>query len=169
MTTALLLIDVQRNMLEPPEPVPDADSVAPALADLLTRARTAGVTIVHVRNNGGADDPDLPGSRGWELVHEPFPEEHVIDKFTQDSFAGTGLGDLIPAGTALIVAGMQSDYCVRTTSLAALARGHRVTVARGAHATYPGEQPAAEVSAAVERELAAAGAAVVPSGEITFG
>ena len=42
MTRALMLIDVQRNMLEAPTPVPSAASVRDALQDLLLRARQAG-------------------------------------------------------------------------------------------------------------------------------
>jgi len=35
MTTVLLLVDVQKNMLEPPAPVPDADAAGQAIKDLL--------------------------------------------------------------------------------------------------------------------------------------
>ena len=170
MTSALLLIDVQRNMLLPPEPVPDATAVHGALAELLARARSAGSVIVHVRNTGdpAVGDPDAPGTPGWELVFDPLPEEHVIDKLTTDSFAGTGLDRLLPPESPLVVAGMQSDYCVRATSLAAIARGHAVELAGGAHATYPDGQPAGDISAAVELELAAAGAAITPWDDIRF-
>jgi len=41
MTKALMFIDVQRNMLEPPTPVPSAASIRQALQDLLLRARQA--------------------------------------------------------------------------------------------------------------------------------
>src|SRR5262245_4074886 len=46
MATALLLVDVQRNMLEGNTPVPAADQVRPALQSLLARARTAGALVV---------------------------------------------------------------------------------------------------------------------------
>ena len=70
----LLFVDVQRNMLEPPAPVPAADPVSAALATLLERARAAGAPVIHIRNNGSEVDPDLPGSPGWELVHQPLDE-----------------------------------------------------------------------------------------------
>jgi nicotinamidase-related amidase len=69
MASVLLLVDVQKNMLLPPEPVPDADSVAVAIEEVLERARSAGAVVVHIRNNGGEGDPDAPGVPGWELVH----------------------------------------------------------------------------------------------------
>lgn len=159
----LLLIDAQRNMLEPPAPVLSAGPVGAAIATLLERARAAGAPVIHVRNNGGPDDPDVPCTPGWELVHAPLAGEPVVDKTVPDSFAGTGLDELVPAGSTIVVAGMQSEWCVRQTSLAALARGHRVLLVAGAHSTYD-----EGVSDAVERELAEAGAELVTLDRVAF-
>ncbi|MEW2501423.1 isochorismatase family protein [Amycolatopsis sp. NPDC047767] len=169
MVPVLILIDVQNNMLLPPEPVPSAATVAPAIETVLSRARAAGAPVVHVRNNGTDDDPDVPGTPGWALVHDVLPGEHVVDKTTPDSFAGTPLSTLVPAGAPLVVAGMQSDFCVRATTLEALRRGHPVTLVTDAHATYDGSVPAAEASAAVAAELAAAGASLTSSEVVHFG
>ena len=57
---ALMIIDAQRNMLEPPEPIPDAAGIRQRLEELLQRARTAGATVVHVQNDGGPNDPERP-------------------------------------------------------------------------------------------------------------
>lgn len=150
-------------MLHPPEPVPGSAAVGAAIDELLLRARDAGATVVHVRNNGGVDDPDAPGSPGWELVHEPRPGEPVVDKFESDAFAGTNLLDLLPAGAPLVVAGMQSEFCIRSTALSAQDKGFPVFVVRGAHATYDGATTAAEISRQVEKELDAAGVSIVES------
>jgi nicotinamidase-related amidase len=168
MTSVLLLVDVQKNMLEPPEPVPDADAVAGAIKDVLGRARSAGATVVHIRNNGGADDPDAPGPPGWELVHEVAPGEHVVDKDECDAFAGTGLAALVPEAATVIVAGMQSEFCIRETSLAALRRGHQVVLVCGAHATYDGETPARAASQAIEAKLGTAGVSVIDLADLRF-
>jgi nicotinamidase-related amidase len=159
MDCVLLLIDVQRNMLEPPTPVPAADAVSARIDDLLGRARSAGSAIVHVRNNGAGDDPDAPGSAGWELTHQAEDGEPIVDKYETDAFAGTALADLIPATAAIVVAGMQSEYCIRATSLAALRRGHQVTLAAGAHATYDDGDAS---------ELGTAGVAVIDASDVTF-
>ncbi|WP_134669826.1 MULTISPECIES: isochorismatase family protein [unclassified Amycolatopsis] len=168
MAPALLLIDVQNNMLLPPTPIPDANRVAAAITHVLERARAADAQVVHIRNNGTGDDPDVPGTSGWELVHEVRPGEHVVDKQTPDSFADTQLGSLLPKSTPLVVAGMQSDFCVRATALAALNRGHEVTLVRDAHATYDDELSAAEESARVNEELSTAGVKLVGSEEVVF-
>jgi nicotinamidase-related amidase len=168
MTSVLLLVDVQRDMLEPPEPVPEAETVGAAIADLLGRARSAGTAVIHIRNNGGPGDPDEPRMPGWELVHQVAPDEHVVDKWECDSFAGTGLSGLVPEAATVVVAGMQSEFCIRETSLAALRHGHPVVLVRGAHATYDGEVPARATSQAVEAELGAAGVSVVDPASVRF-
>jgi nicotinamidase-related amidase len=166
---ALLLIDVQRNMLLPPQPVPEAPAVGRRITEILERARHAGAMVVHVRNNGGHDDPDAPGTTGWELVHEAAGREAVIDKLTPDAFAGTELASLLADAREVVIVGMQSEYCVRETALAALERGLTVVVAQGAHATYGRrERTAAEIAAAVEAELGQAGAQVLDADDITF-
>ena len=144
----LLVVDVQANMFDPP--VTDAARVGPAIADLLARARAAGEPVVHVRHNGGSGDPDFPGTAGWQLVHAPLPGEPIVDKHQPSAFEGTNLAELLPVG-AITIVGMQSDYCIRATTLAALERGYTVTL--GPHATY-GDGIAETVSA----ELRAAGA-----------
>ncbi len=168
MTSVLLLVDVQKNMLELPEPVPEAEKVGAAIGELLGRARSAGTTVIHIRNNGGEDDPDAPGTPGWELVHQVAQGEHVVDKQDCDSFAGTGLSGFVPEAATVIVAGMQSEFCVRETSLAALRRGHPVVLVRGAHATYDGDIPARATSQAVEAELSAAGISVLDPADLRF-
>ena len=165
---ALLLVDVQRNMLLPPEPVPDAPAVGPKIAEILHRARR-GAMVIHVRNNGGQDDPDAPGTTGWELIHDVAGDEAVVDKRTPDGFDGTELGSLLADAPDVVIVGLQSEYCVRETSLAALKRGLGVVLVRGAHATYgDGERTAAEIAAATEAELAQAGARILDADDVTF-
>ena len=139
-----------------------------AIRVLLGRARSAGTTVIHVRNNGDDDDPDAPGTPGWELVHQAAPEEYVVDKDECDAFAGTGLSALVPESATVIVAGMQSEFCIRETSLSALRQGHPVVLVRGAHATYDGDLPARQTSLGVEAELGAAGVSVIDPAELRF-
>jgi nicotinamidase-related amidase len=171
MATALLLIDVQRNMLEGDSPVPAAAEVRPALASLLERARAAGAVVVHVQNDGSTGDPDVPHTDGWQLVFPAQPDELVVRKDECDAFASNpGLAaDLKARGVDhVVVAGMQSEYCISDTGRGALGHGLRVSVASGAHATYDDGPTAAEISVDAEKQLTADGASVVPAAEIAF-
>lgn len=173
MTTALLLIDAQRNMLAGAEPIPDHERVQTALESLLARARASGATVVHVQNDGSPGDPDEPHTDGWELVLAPTDGEVVVRKDRWDTFAANpGLADELRGRGVLrvVLAGMQSEYCVLETGGGALVCGFDVVLAAGAHGTYPaGSTAAADVSTSVEAQLRESGASVRPFEEIPFG
>jgi hypothetical protein len=70
--------------------------------------------------------------------------------------------------TGLVVVDAQrNNYCVCATSRGDL--GFTVILPSGAHATYDdGAHSAADISAAVEKELSEAGVRVVPVPDVTF-
>src|ERR1700722_6415296 len=80
VTTALVIVDAQRNMLEGSAPVPSAAPFKAALRGLLDDARTARSVVVHVQNDGSSGDPDEPRTAGWELVLELADNEIVVRK-----------------------------------------------------------------------------------------
>ncbi len=156
--TALLLIDAQVNMFDPAHPVHGAGELLPRLQELLARFRAVGAPVVFVRNCGGAGDPDVPGTPGWQLHPRLAPAEGdpVLDKTTCDTFASTPLAESLQSRgvTRVVIAGLQSEYCIRETTLGALGRGFEVTLVSDGHSTYAGGGRTAEaISAAVNAEL----------------
>lgn len=130
--TVLLVIDLQVGVL--PGCV-DAAGVVARTAVLVERARAAGVPVVWVQDHGyfGVGTPE------WEL-ELPLrrrPDEAVVGKEYRDAFAATDLADVLRGvgATHLVVAGAKSDYCIRTTTQAAAARGFDVTLVSDAHTT----------------------------------
>lgn len=157
--TALVLIDLQANMFDPANPVVAADALLARLRDLLSRARSEQVPVVLVRNAGGEADPDRRGTPGWELhpSFQPGDGDLLLDKTTCDTFASTALGAELDARgiTRLVIAGLQSDHCIRETTLAAVTRGLGVTLVANGHSTYDSpNRKAAEISQAVNDEFA---------------
>ncbi|MDQ3103679.1 MAG: isochorismatase family protein [Actinomycetota bacterium] len=63
----------------------------------------------------------------------------VLRKTEVDGFAGTDLESLLrdKGVSHLSVCGVNSEMCVAATARGALRRRFEVTMARGAHATYP--------------------------------
>ncbi len=170
MATALLLVDVQRNMLEGSTPVPAAGQVRPVLQSLLARARTAGALVVHIQNDGPQGSPDEPQTDGWELVFPPVPGELAVRKAEPDVFtADACLATTLTARgiDRVVVAGLQSN-CVEQASRGALRHGFTVLLASGAHATYDKHDSAAVISASVETALSRDGVTVLPATDITF-
>lgn len=135
----LLLLDVQEGMLVGKKAVPAATQVRHNIATILNHARYKAnppPVIIHVRNDGGSGEPDELGTPGWHLIHKPLPGEQVVDKSKNNAFAGTMLAKLIPEDAEIVVVGLQSDFCVRATCTAAIARGNTVLVIRGSHTTF---------------------------------
>lgn len=108
-----------------------------AAARLLARAREAGTTVVHVINDGGEGTPyDIRAEIG--RIHPavaPADGETVVVKKAPDSFHGTDLGDHVPEGGDVLIAGWMTHMCVAFTAQGAFLRGNRPTVVADACAT----------------------------------
>ena len=134
--TALLVIDLQVAVVEG---CFDASGVLQRTAWLVDRARNSGVPVIWVQDHG-----DLPvGTPGWELA-PPLarrPDEPLVMKEYRDSFADTNLADILTTLQVkrLVVAGAQSDYCIRTTTQSAVVRGYDLTLVSDAHTTTDAE------------------------------
>jgi nicotinamidase-related amidase len=172
---ALLVIDVQANMFDPANAVDGADALLGRVQGLIAKARAAKAPVVFVRNCGDAEvgDPDVKGTPGWELHPSlgPQPGELVLDKTTCNVFDSTPLGEeLAKRGIkGVVVAGLQSDWCIRESSLGALDRGLEVTLVEDAHSTYDGKtRTAAEARAAINDELREASATLERAESVRF-
>lgn len=131
-TTALLVIDLQRGVVQG---CFDAGGVLGRTAQLVERARSAGVPVVWVQDHGSFAE----GTNEWALAAplERGVNEPLVRKEYRDSFADTDLADVLGSLGVhhLVVAGAQSDYCIRTTTQTAAARGFDVTLVSDAHTT----------------------------------
>ncbi|MDQ7802945.1 cysteine hydrolase family protein [Amycolatopsis sp. A133] len=131
--TALLVIDVQNGVMETAH---DRESVLANLVTLVEKARAAGTEVVWVQHTSD----ELPrGSETWEYVPELVrrEEEPLVHKLYGDSFEDTDLEEVLAARGigALVVAGAQTDACIRSTLHGALVRGYDVTLVADAHST----------------------------------
>jgi len=140
MSTALLVIDVQQQLIEELAPQRGAEYLA-TLAALLADARKSGTPLVYVRHDGSPEEL-VPGTPGWEIAAAiaPRPGEPIVDKRYRDAFRETNL-DQVLSGLGVdqvIVCGMQSEFCVDATLREAERRGYRVTLVADGHATSAG-------------------------------
>jgi nicotinamidase-related amidase len=131
--TALVVIDVQNGVVAEAY---ERDAVVGRIATLVERARGEGVPVVWVQHS----DEELPrGSEAWDYVPELVrtESEPLVHKLYGDSFEGTELEDVLAAARVgrLVVAGAQTDACIRSTIHGALTRGYDVTLVGDAHTT----------------------------------
>jgi nicotinamidase-related amidase len=131
--TALLVVDVQNQVVDGSY---QRDAVVANVASLVETARHQHVPVVWVQH----DDHDIVrGSDGWQLVPEleAADAEPLVEKNFGDAFEDTNLeAVLADLGVGrLIVAGAQTDACIRSTLHGAFARGYDATLVSDAHTT----------------------------------
>jgi nicotinamidase-related amidase len=131
--TALLVIDVQNGVMAGTH---NRDGVVENIAHLVDKARTAHVPVVWVQHSS---DNMPEGSDGWRYVPELDQQasEPVVHKRYPDSFEETDLETVLAERRigSLIVAGAQSDECIRSTLHGAIVRGYDATLVADAHTT----------------------------------
>ena len=189
---ALVIVDVQNDFCPGGTlAVAGGDRVAAPLARLAARCATAGLPVfasrdwhppdtAHFQDAGGPWPVhcvrDTPGAELHPDLVLP-PEAVILSKgvdpqadgysaFEARDEAGRDLVELLRAAGVdhLLVGGLATDYCVRATVLAALARGLRVSLLTDAVAgvnVQPGDAQRAV------REMVAAGAQLVTTDQVT--
>jgi nicotinamidase-related amidase len=132
-TTALIVIDLQNGVVANAW---EREAVIARTQTLIDRAREDGVPVVFVQHE---DEELAHGTDAWQLVPElaPRDDEPVIAKRHQDAFEDTALEETL-AGLGvshLVIAGAQTDACIRFTTHRALAEGYDMTLVGDCHTT----------------------------------
>ena len=131
--TAVLVIDVQNGVMSGAH---NRDAVIANIGVLVDRARAESVPVVWVQH---ASDELVEGSEKWKYVDElaRADSEPVVHKRYGDSFEDTELESVLAGGGIgrLIVAGAQTDACIRSTLHGALVRGYDAILVEDAHTT----------------------------------
>jgi nicotinamidase-related amidase len=130
---ALLVVDAQNDVVSEAQ---SRDEVMSNIGRLVEQAREAGVHVVWVQHS---DDELIVDSVGWKIV----PELHVVDgepivrKMYGDAFEDTNLSEVLAEFEVghVVIAGAQSDACIRSTLHGAFVRGYDTTLVSDAHTT----------------------------------
>lgn len=131
--TALLVIDVQNGVMAGAH---DREAVVANINRLVDGARAAAVPVVWVQHNSEELTRD---TEAWRYVPELArrDDEPLVQKAYGDSFEDTDLEPVLSERGVgrLIVAGAQTDACIRSTLHGAFARGYDTTLVSDAHTT----------------------------------
>lgn len=147
--TALLMVDMQNDFVHDQGVFVKqwgktnrwARQIIPPCRELLTAARQAGVAVIHLRvvndllrnpvswhNFWGPPSCAIEGTWGADFIDElkPWQDEPAITKYTYDGFVDTQLDSILKkAGIrTLVLAGVDSDVCVRDTAAHGFALGY---------------------------------------------
>lgn len=139
--SVLLMIDVQQAMFMYDEKLYREQEVVEHLQQLLTKARAAGTPVIFIQHTSETDEDFQENSIGWAIadVVLPLPHERIVRKTSWDSFYQTELGDVLKelGADRLIIAGMQTEFCLDTTCRNAYSLGYQNNVlVSDAHSTF---------------------------------
>ena len=130
---ALLVIDVQNDVMSGTH---NRDGVIANIVALVDKARAEDVPVVWVQHSA---DEMPKESDGWRYVPELTlnPSEPVVHKRYPDAFEETDLEVVLAERKVgrLVVAGAQTDECIRSTLHGAVVRGYDATLVGDAHTT----------------------------------
>lgn len=171
MTTALIVIDVQKAMFDfaPYQ----GEAVVDRIAALVARAREAAAPVFFVQHDGGPGDPFEAGGPGFPFHDKltPRPDDDVTVKNHGSAFNRTDLDAKLKRAGAdtLVICGMQSEYCVDAAVRGAVERGYRVVLAADGHSTVDSRVLAARDIIAHQNEtLGGSYAQLVKAADVAF-
>jgi nicotinamidase-related amidase len=131
--TAFLVVDVQNGVVEGAH---QRGAIVENIGALVEKARRERVPVVWVQHS---DEQLTRGSEHWRIVPEltPGDTEALVEKSYGDSFEDTNLESVLAdLGVGrLIIAGAQTDACIRSTLHGAFVRGYDATLVSDAHTT----------------------------------
>lgn len=158
MTTALLIIDVQQALCSGEYEAFESKRVIDRINLVSRKARAAGAPVIVIQHESQGGPLDY-GTDGWKLAEglEALPTDKYIRKQATDSFHQTELQPVLQAQgvKSLVICGLQSEFCVDTTTRRALALGYPVVLVADGHTTMDNSVlSAAQISAHHNETLA---------------
>ncbi len=150
---ALLIIDMQNDFAsaQAVNPVAGAQAVITPLTHLLSLFREKQLPIVHIVRIHEPDGSDVEwfradlfknkpfavrGTRGAAVIDEltPVPGEHLIEKVRMSAFIGTTLDLMLRTlgVNTVVVGGIQTPNCIRTTVFDAMAYNYETILVHDA-------------------------------------
>jgi nicotinamidase-related amidase len=136
--SALIMIDCQNTYTRGPMELVGVQAALDQAAELLDRARSAGIPIVHIQHDDGEGSLyDVRGESG-AIVERVAPREgeQIVIKNYPNAFVGTDLQERLTGSPQnLLLAGFMTHMCVNSTARGAFNLGYAPTVVASATAT----------------------------------
>lgn len=144
----LLIIDAQTLITTPD--LYAFDRFVSNVQTLIQTARENGVEVIFVQHDDGVGQPLTRGTDGFAVYEafSPQPGERIFNKTVNSPFKDTGLLEylLSKSETELIVAGLQTDYCIDATVKCGFEHGFHMIVPAYANSTFDNTYMDAETS-----------------------
>jgi nicotinamidase-related amidase len=168
INTALLVIDVQKELFEKSIPIYNAEALLENICSLIDQAHASGVPVFFIQHS--SDKILLRGTEGWQLHPrlQPQASDHVIEKHHGNAFEQTNLKAELHALKIekLVITGLVTHGCVKATSLGARELGYSVVLVKDGHSNFHKKAP--EVIAEWNEKLSREGINLLDTQAIRF-
>lgn len=143
----LLIIDAQRAITN--NGLYRFEEFAANVKLLIDTARKCGVEVIYIRHDDGAGELSK-GNEGFEIYDgfKPAHGEKIFDKTVNSPFRDTGLLEYLrdKGESTLIIAGLQTDYCIDAAVKCGFEHGFHIFVPEYSNSTFDNEFMTAEES-----------------------
>lgn len=144
--TALLVIDVQNALIQG-NPY-GKEHLIQNLQTLIHAARKHKVEVIFVRHDDGVGSEFEVGTPLWQIHKSvsPLEGEQIFDKQFNSAFHKTQLHAYLESKNIqkLMVAGMQTEFCIDATIRSAFDLGYQVAIPEQAHTSFDNPYMTAE-------------------------
>ncbi|MBL4936955.1 cysteine hydrolase [Clostridium sp. YIM B02515] len=142
----LLVIDTQKLITN--EKLYNFHLFVSNVEKLIYTARKNNIEVIYVRHDDGTESELTKGTNGFEIYEKfkPYNEDKIFDKLVNSAFKETGLVEyLVSKGEKdIIVAGLQTDYCIDATIKCGFEHGFNMIVPAYANTTVDNKFMSAE-------------------------
>lgn len=112
--------------------------------------KVGNIEVIYIRHDDGVGNELTKGNDGFEIYDgfKPLEGEKIFDKTVNSAFKDTGLLEYLKQKkeSTIIVAGLQTDYCIDATIKAGFEHGFKLIVPANANTTVDNPYMSAEQS-----------------------
>ncbi len=144
----LLIVDTQKLITN--KELYEFDAFVSNVQKIIQAARENSIEVIYVRHDDGAGNALTKGADGFEIYEgfQPISDEKIFDKNVNSAFRGTGLLEYLISKDEkdIIVAGLQTDYCIDATIKCGFEHGFNIIVPTYTNTTVNNKFMSAEQS-----------------------
>lgn len=144
----LLVIDTQKLITN--EKLYNFHAFVSNVKEIINKARENNTEVIYIRHDDGIGSELTKGTEGFKIYEEfqPLIGEKILDKKFNSAFRGTGLSEYLNSKgeNAIIIVGLQTDYCIDATIKCGFEHGFHIIVPAHANTTVDNEFMTAEQS-----------------------
>ena len=144
----LLVVDMQKGLVD--DELYAFDTFMDRMVRLIGAARELGVEVIYAQHDAGPGSGLSLGDEGFGIAEEvrPAPGEKVFVKTINSCFGNAEFKAYMErqGDKRLMIAGLQTNYCIDATVKSAFERGYEVIVLDGTNSTFDNDYMTGETA-----------------------